>query len=106
MMTLNNDRITGVLKVSGTLDIEAANPLREAIIDSFRNQSDIAADLSEVDQCDAAALQVLLASRQYAVSTGKAFSIIMPSVAITAMAAALGLSIGATGEARGHTDAG
>lgn len=54
-MTLNKNEVTGVLKISGTLDIDLANSLREALLECLVQQHDVAADLSDVDGCDAAA---------------------------------------------------
>ncbi len=105
-MTLTSDKLSGVLKISGTLDIDAANPLREALLESFLRQAELVADLSEVDNCDSSALQVLLASKRHAASTGKTFRIIAPSSAVTEMMAALGLSIDEIGESwEGQIDA-
>jgi anti-anti-sigma regulatory factor len=97
-MTLNKDEVTGVLKISGPLDIDAADSLREP---------DVAADLSGVDMCDAAAVQVLLAAHGNLAYSGKAFRIVAASEAVTVTAAALGFSIGEFGFAQGedHQDA-
>ena len=95
-MTLTKDKATGVLQISGTLDIDGADSLREALLDCSLHQSaaaDLSADLSDVDGCDAAALQVLLAARRDAVAAGKAFRITAASNAVTDTAAALGLPI-------------
>jgi anti-anti-sigma factor len=107
IMTLNGNEVTGVLKISGTLDIDAANSLREALLDCFVQQHDIAADLSDVDGCDAAGLQVLLAGRKDAVLVGKAFRIIAASSAVMETAAALGFLIDDLGKGQGkeHADA-
>jgi anti-anti-sigma factor len=106
-MTLNKDEVTGVLKISGPLDIDAADSLREALLDGFQRQPDVAADLSGVDMCDAAAVQVLLAAHGNLAYSGKAFRIVAASEAVTVTAAALGFSIGEFGFAQGedHQDA-
>jgi anti-anti-sigma factor len=106
-MTLSKDEITGALTISGPLDIDAAESLREALLDCFRRQPDVAADLSGVDMCDAAALQVLLAGRRNAASVGKAFRVVTASDAVTVTAAALGFSTGEFGVEQGedHRDA-
>src|ERR1700677_4534373 len=100
-MTLTNDPNTCILKVTGTLDIDSANRLRETLLDCFLSQPCVTADLSEVDNCDTSALQVILAGQRDAASQGKAFSVTAPSVSIIGMAAALGFSIYGTGESRG-----
>lgn len=95
-MTLATNDRTGVLKISGTLDIDEADALREALLTAFRLQAEIALDLSEVDACDTAALQVLLAGQRNAASAGKTFRMVAVSDSVTGTAAALGLSIEAS----------
>jgi anti-anti-sigma factor len=92
-MTLSKNQTTGVLKISGTLDIEAANALREAFLDCLLQQPEPVADLSAVDGCDAAALQVLLAGRKHAAAAGKALRFLATSDAVIDAAAALGFRI-------------
>jgi len=92
-MTLTRDTITGELKILGTLDIVSANSLREALLDCFVLQPEVTADLSAVDACDAAGLQVLLAGLRNAASGGKAFRVNAASPAVLEMAETLGLSI-------------
>ena len=92
-MTLNNDDATGVLKIAGTLDIEGANSLREALLDCFLHQSEVTLNLSEVDICDTAALQVLLAAQKRAAVIGKAFRIYEAPSSVTDTAIALGLAM-------------
>ncbi len=92
-MTFTKDNTTGVLKLSGTLDIDAANSLRETLLDCFLQQQEVATDLSAVDTCDTASLQVLLAAQRNAASFGKAFRITAASSSVTETAAALGLPL-------------
>jgi anti-anti-sigma factor len=93
MLTLDKDKITGVLKISGKLDIDAANELRLAFLDCFLHDPEVAADLSEVEVCDTAGLQVLLAGREEAAVTGKGFRLIAASEAVVLTATALGFSV-------------
>jgi anti-anti-sigma factor len=92
-MTLTTDEVTGTLKVSGTLGIDAANALREAILECFSAQPEVAINLAEVDACDAAGLQVLLAGRRDAASCGQAFRLHAVSPPVLETAAALGLAL-------------
>jgi len=103
-MNLTTDSATGVLQISGLLDIDAANSLREAFLDCFLNQPQVAADLSEVTGCDTAGLQVLLAGRREAAAAGKALHIRAVSQAVTETAAALGFSLdeSSNGTGRNH----
>jgi anti-anti-sigma factor len=92
IMILNKDEVSG-LRISGTLDIDAADSLRDALLDCFLHQTEIIVDLGGVDGCDASALQVLLAARGDAASAGKAFRFNGVSNAVSGMAAALGISV-------------
>jgi anti-anti-sigma factor len=85
-MTLDQNQDTGVLTISGTLDIDAANSLRESLLDGLRRRPEITADLTQVDSCDAAAVQVLLAA-------GKTLRIVAASDAVRETAAALGVRL-------------
>jgi anti-anti-sigma factor len=97
-MTLNQDNASGLLKILGTLDIDAASALRQMLLDAMSRQPAIAVDLSEVEACDTAALQVLLAGRKE-----RALRITGASAAVIETAAALGLSFDAAAE--GNQDA-
>ena len=92
-MTLTKDNTTSVLIISGTLDIDTANSLREALLECFSLQPEVRADLSAVDACDAAGLQVLLAGQRNAALLGKALHVNTASPAVLETAAALGFSI-------------
>jgi anti-anti-sigma factor len=94
IMTLSKDSITGILRISGALDIDAATSLREALLDCFLHQPEVTVDLTAVDVCDTAALQVLLAGQRDGESLGKTFCITAASNSVTETAAALGFSIG------------
>jgi anti-anti-sigma regulatory factor len=91
-MTLDRDNVTGVLRISGMLGIDAANSLREAILECLLRQHDATADLSEVEECDAAALQVLLAGQRNGAPGGKTLRIAGVSLTVMETAAALGFS--------------
>jgi anti-anti-sigma factor len=101
------DGNTGVLKISGTLDMDSADALREALLDCFLHQHEVAANLSEVEGCDTAALQVLLAASSNAASLGKRFHVTAASACLSDMAAALGFAIDGLASAlrEGHPDA-
>jgi anti-anti-sigma regulatory factor len=83
MMTLSKDKGPGFLRISGNLDIDEADSLREALLAADLREL----DLSEVEACDAAGLQVLLAA------AGKSFQITAISNAVTQMAVVLGVSL-------------
>jgi anti-anti-sigma regulatory factor len=91
-MTLSRDKITGELKISGTLNIDGADSLREALLGCFLGQGGVTVNLSEVDACDTAALQVLLAAQRNAAAVGKPFHVREAPSSVTDTAAALGLT--------------
>jgi len=95
-MNLSKDNTTGLLKISGTLDIDAANTLREALLDCFLQHRDITADLSEVASCDAAVLQVLLACRREG-----SLAVRAASESVVKTAADLGFSLYESGDDTG-----
>jgi anti-anti-sigma factor len=92
-MTISKDHTPGVLSIAGALDIDAAHSLRDALLECLSHQPEVALDLSGVNACDAAALQVLLAAQRNAAALGKAFRIAGDSRPVTEAASALGLSL-------------
>ncbi len=91
-MTLNHDKITGVLRISGTLNIDGADSLREALLGCLPEQGGVTVNLREVDACDTAALQVLLAAQKNVAAVGKSFQVREVPSSVTDTAAALGLA--------------
>jgi len=75
------------------LDMEAASSIRDVLLDAFSRQPQVTLDLSAVESCDTAALQVLLAAQKSAESMGKPFRIAPLSRAVLETAEALGFSI-------------
>ena len=92
-MKLRQGELPGILAVSGSLEIDAANELRQALLVCLSQQSEVVLDLSSVDKCDVTGLQVLLAGQRSALAAGKAFRILGVPAAVTESAAALGLSL-------------
>jgi len=91
-MLATNDNITGVLKITGTLDMESAAGLRDTLLDCLSQQPEVAIDLGEVEACDTASLQLLLAAWKEAGSLQKPFRFVAASNPVVATAAALGFS--------------
>jgi anti-anti-sigma factor len=92
-MTLTKDELTGSLKISGTLDIDNANALREALLDGFSLRPELTLDLGAVEACDASALQVLLAGERHSATGGKALRIATVPACIQKTAAIFGLAL-------------
>lgn len=95
-MILDKDTTTGALKVSGELDFASANPLREALLEAFSQQPEVALDLGSVSTIDTMAFQILLAAPTEAASLGKNFRFVAVSPSVTEMAESLGFSIKAS----------
>jgi anti-anti-sigma factor len=81
------------LKITGEQSIRTADELQKALAEHLDRGLDVVVDLSEVDECDTAAMQLIYALRQSAVQRKQRFHITAVSPAITETAAALGLGI-------------
>jgi anti-anti-sigma factor len=89
------------LKITGEQTIRTADELHKVLAEHLDRCVDVDVDLSEVDACDAAALQLIYALRQSAVQRKQRFHITAVSPAVTETAAALGLHIEALTNAWG-----
>jgi anti-anti-sigma regulatory factor len=81
------------LKITGQQTIRTADELRKALAEYLDRSLAFVLDLSEVNVCDTAALQLIYALRQSALQRKQCFQITAVSPAITETAAALGLRI-------------
>lgn len=93
------------LKIMGEQTIRTADELHEALAQYLDRGLDVVVDLSEVDECDTAGLQLIYALRQSAVQRKQRFHITAVSPAITETATALGLHIEALTTACGPATA-
>lgn len=82
---------TGILRVSGDLDIYNVDVAQEALRHHIADKPGCALDLGGVETCDTAGLQLLLAARRSAVAAGKTFSIHASNLAIANCGELLGL---------------
>ena len=92
-MQIAKDESAQVLKVVGTLEIGVAEELHNALREFVGRESRPVVDLSQVDACDTAALQLLCSARKTAEGAGKTFELGGVSAAIRNASAALGLSL-------------
>jgi len=90
---LTTESSNGILKVSGSLDISTAGELCDSLRDWLGRQPELNLDLSEVDWCDAAVLQVLCAARRIASQLQRPFHVVSWSTAVLETSAALGLPL-------------
>ena len=81
------------LKITGEQTIRTADELHETLAQYLDRDLDVVVDLSEVNECDTAALQLIYALRQSAVQRRQRFQIKAVSPAIAETAAALGLQL-------------
>jgi len=93
------------LKITGEQSIRTANELHKALAECLDRGLAVVVDLSGVDECDTAALQLIYALRQSAVLRKHRFHITAVSPAITETAAALGLHLEALSTACGAATA-
>jgi anti-anti-sigma factor len=96
------------LKISGEQTIHTADELHKELAGYLAQSEAVIVDLSGVDECDTAALQLIWALRRSATERKQRFEITAISPAITETAAALGLPLDElmsswepAGEARG-----
>lgn len=97
-MQLTKDASGGVLKIAGALHISTAEELRDALREWVSGEARPCADLykidlSEVDECDASALQLLCSACKTAERSNKRLAFAGVSAAICDAVAALGLSL-------------
>lgn len=82
---------SGVLRLSGRLDIYATDAARTELVDHFSVLKSAHLDLTALEGCDAAGMQLLCAARRSAVQGGKPFGVEL-SPAARECCARLGLS--------------
>lgn len=82
---------TGPLKISGTLDIYTVDTLRDVLAEHVKQQTALLLDLSEVDGCDVAGLQLLCSAHKSAEASRAPFAVTALSQAVVESCAALGL---------------
>lgn len=87
----------GILRCQGTLDIRSVEELRSLLTESFDRNRHLMLDLSAVDGCDTAGLQLVYSARKEATGNGKEMKILAASAAIENTALALGIPLEALG---------
>jgi len=92
-LNITNNESEGVLKFSGTLDIYAVDAARDVLIQHVQNNPRLILDLSEVEECDVAGLQLLFSVRKTIESLCKSLEVKRVSQAIIDACAALGLGM-------------
>lgn len=62
-----------IVKWQGTAGIEQAHKLKDEILESFKKNSEVRLDISEVEDIDITGIQIIIAARCEAEKNGKAF---------------------------------
>jgi anti-anti-sigma factor len=96
-MKVINNPSGNVIEISGVLAINEAQELRDSLLRHSANNDHLLLDLSAVEACDTAGLQVLLAARRHAESLSKTFHLTAVSEPVLKMVSALGVTLGEIG---------
>ena len=81
------------IRLTGEITIRNAAELRRRFTDALDRKADLVADLSTVESCDAAGLQLICSSRKTATARGLRLRIESLSPAIEAAARGIGLPL-------------
>ena len=92
-MRVAKDDSGRVLKIAGALDIGEAEELHRVLRDFLCGESSAVVDLSEVEACDTAALQLLCSARKTAARASRPLQFSGISAAVRNTASELGLSL-------------
>ncbi len=81
------------VKVKGAISVEDAAELGKALLKSITGNSGLELDMSEVDNCDTAGIQLLCSARKTAEASKKDFSVTACSDHVKAVAESIGLNL-------------
>jgi anti-anti-sigma factor len=87
----------GIVRCEGNLDIRSVEELRTLLSEWFVRNGQLTLDLSAVESCDTAGLQLLYSARQQIASHRKQMAIQAPSAVVEQTALALGIPLEALG---------
>ena len=91
-MQIIPDQCDTALIPIGALDIDAAADVRAAMLRHLEQHECISLDLSQIESCDAAGIQLLIALEKSAKAAGKPFIVVAASDAFTSTSADLGIA--------------
>ena len=92
-MQIAKDGSGRVLTISGDLRINVAEELRAALVEIVCTASRPVINLSEVTECDTAALQLLISARRTAEHLAKPLELVAVPAVVQQAGAAIGLSL-------------
>jgi len=81
------------LRLGGPLTIRTAEQAREALVQVVAERAPNAIDLAEIDDCDTAGVQILVAMEKSLTKAGKALRVIAMSGIVRETAAVIGVSL-------------
>jgi len=90
MQIVQDQRYTS-LELAGILDINTTEEVHKALLAHFERHDRISLDLSQIESCDAAGVQLLLAAQRSGEASGKSFGVVGATDTFTAVCAALGI---------------
>lgn len=93
-MRIAKDESGSGLHISGNLSVETAEELRAALLDVLAAASDVSLDLSAVEACDTAALQLFCSAGKTAQARGIRLEFVGMPDAVVRTALELGLPVG------------
>jgi ABC-type transporter Mla MlaB component len=86
------DQCDTALILTGALDNSTVDEVHKALLAHLEHHSRISLNLSQIESCDAAGLQLLIAMQRSAGAAAKPFAVIAPTNAFTTACANLGIS--------------
>jgi anti-anti-sigma factor len=92
-MQIREDKQKHILGISGALHLSEAAELRQALADWLEREPVLQLDLSEVNACDAASMQLLCSLRHSACLANKQLCVVAVSRAVAEADEALGLGL-------------
>jgi anti-anti-sigma regulatory factor len=84
---------SGPLQIVGTLDIYAAEKLRDALASHVECESEPVVDLSQAENCSLVALQLLCSASRTALALGKRFVVVTASDAVISSCRSAGIAL-------------
>lgn len=100
----NLDENSAALRIQGPLTISSVEELHEVLTRYASREPNLVLDLSGVETCDAAGLQLLCSLRRSAAALGKRLRISTVSEPFTTLASALGLPVESLTLTAGRSD--
>lgn len=80
------------LELTGALDIITAEEVRTSLLAHLEHHDRLSLDLSKIESCDTAGVQLLLAAQRSAEAACKPFTVVAATDAFTTACTALGIS--------------